>query len=102
MRKEYVKPMMESEEFVSNEYVAACWRVTCDTLTGHDHCNGSSTIITDEDKNNNIREFEIFDRFPDGNVAIQIGNWYNGEIAGKGTWHHVSIEEATGEHANAS
>ena len=29
MRKEYVKPVMESEEFVSNEYVAACWTATC-------------------------------------------------------------------------
>lgn len=31
MRKEYVKPLMESEEFVSNEYVAACWDLRCDT-----------------------------------------------------------------------
>lgn len=29
MRKEYVKPVMESEEFVSNEYVAACYWVDC-------------------------------------------------------------------------
>ena len=29
MRKEYVKPVMESEEFVSNEYVAACWTIIC-------------------------------------------------------------------------
>ena len=29
MRKEYVKPVMESEEFVSNEYVATCYLVTC-------------------------------------------------------------------------
>ena len=27
--KTYVKPMMESEAFVANEYVAACWYVSC-------------------------------------------------------------------------
>lgn len=29
MKKVYTKPVMESEEFVSNEYVAACWTVDC-------------------------------------------------------------------------
>lgn len=29
MKKAYVKPVMESEAFVANEYVAACWRVSC-------------------------------------------------------------------------
>ncbi len=29
MRKEYVKPVMESEAFVSNEYVAACSTIAC-------------------------------------------------------------------------
>lgn len=27
--KTYVKPMMESEVFMANEYVAACWGVSC-------------------------------------------------------------------------
>ena len=27
--KTYVKPMMESEVFMANEYVAACWGVAC-------------------------------------------------------------------------
>lgn len=30
MKKEYVKPVMEGEAFVANEYVAACWVVDCD------------------------------------------------------------------------
>lgn len=30
MKREYVKPVMESEAFVANEYVAACWVVECD------------------------------------------------------------------------
>ena len=29
MKKAYVKPVMESEAFVANEYVAACWDVYC-------------------------------------------------------------------------
>lgn len=29
MKREYVKPVIESEEFVANEYVAACWYFTC-------------------------------------------------------------------------
>lgn len=30
MKKEYVKPAMESEVFISNEYVAACYSGKCD------------------------------------------------------------------------
>ncbi len=29
MKKEYVKPMMECEAFVANEYVAACYDIIC-------------------------------------------------------------------------
>lgn len=29
MKREYVKPVIESEEFVANEYVAACWIIKC-------------------------------------------------------------------------
>lgn len=29
MKKTYVKPIMEMEGFVPNEYVAACWELTC-------------------------------------------------------------------------
>lgn len=44
MRKEYVKPVMESEEFVLNEYVAACWQINC-TYT---KCTNPSYIINDK------------------------------------------------------
>ncbi len=30
MKKSYVKPVMESEAFVANEYVGSCWYVVCD------------------------------------------------------------------------
>lgn len=35
-RKEYVKPAMEGESFVANEYVAACWVVACPDCGGKD------------------------------------------------------------------
>ena len=31
----YVKPMMDSELFVANEYVAACWRINCNVPTSY-------------------------------------------------------------------
>ena len=37
MKREYMKPVMESEEFVANEYVAACYYVfSCETATKGD------------------------------------------------------------------
>lgn len=32
--KSYVKPMMESEVFAANEYIAACWKINCNVPTG--------------------------------------------------------------------
>lgn len=43
--KTYVKPMMQSETFVANEYIAACWKINCNVPTGYgfidDNGNGS-------------------------------------------------------------
>ena len=33
--KTYVKPMMQSETFVANEYIAACWKIKCNVPTGY-------------------------------------------------------------------
>ena len=35
MRKEYVKPSITSEEFVANEYIAACWNIKCNVPYGY-------------------------------------------------------------------
>lgn len=43
MKKNYVKPMMESEAFVANEYVAACWTITC-TNSDANACGGIEKI----------------------------------------------------------
>ena len=34
MKKTYVKPTAECEEFVANEFVAACWDVICNGSDG--------------------------------------------------------------------
>lgn len=66
--KTYVKPMMESEVFMANEYVAVCWGVACDVSWANDyeqtygfwaggdvshaidHCgNSSNQVIYDHD-----------------------------------------------------
>ena len=44
MRKEYVKPTMESEEFVANEYVAVCIMITCKRGSGK--CASPNSVIT--------------------------------------------------------
>ena len=32
--KDYVKPMMESEAFAANEYIAACYNISCNVPSG--------------------------------------------------------------------
>lgn len=46
MRREYVKPVMQSEEFVANEYVAACWTIHCNVPygTGYLEKNGQAGL----------------------------------------------------------
>lgn len=105
MKREYVTPVMECEEFVANEYVATCYVLTCDTigfgtsLDGHKKCRGNYTIKKDP-------SYEI-----DPSWALQKGTWWNGTIEGNPTrtWHHVSVEEINSEndpdyynHPNAS
>lgn len=40
--KKYIKPVMESESFVANEYIGACWTITC-----HGQCKVGSFVTTD-------------------------------------------------------
>lgn len=52
MRREYVKPVMQSEEFVANEYVAACWKMKCNVPYGFGYyeLNGEEGYQKDGDK----------------------------------------------------
>ena len=60
MRKEYVKPVMESEEFVSNEYVAACYLVTClgNTEEGIPSCG--SLKLKEEPRTESYNEYTAY------------------------------------------
>lgn len=103
MKRTYVKPVMESEEFVANEYVAACWKVTCDTFLDPNHyiCRNKSEIVRADNEKDIGEDFASGNKFPNTNViAFQGGRWYNGTIGGNETWHHVSIEEATNSNAS--
>lgn len=48
MKKEYVKPAMESEVFISNEYVAACYsgvcNVNCWSYSAWDDADGDERV----------------------------------------------------------
>lgn len=101
MKREYVKPVIESEEFVANEYVAACWWVTCnpkwvdglpqDLLNFHRGCKGHSVRVGES-------EPEL--TRPDGAWG---DNWYYANINGYETHHPVDSKDRTSsEHPNAS
>lgn len=34
--REYIRPTMQGEMFAANEYVAACWGVSCDTVSSNE------------------------------------------------------------------
>lgn len=111
MKKAYVKPIMESEEFVANEYVAACWKIICENGEWEYWYNKPSVDWID-------RDGDGFGRSWLGDVQ---GYYYTGKIAGndpetKFTYdngifdtnikvHKVSIIELKGTndpHPNAS
>ncbi len=48
--KNYVKPMMESEVFAANEYIAACYRIRCTTPNG----NASYNYIYADSNDNGV------------------------------------------------
>ena len=88
MKKAYVKPVMESEEFVANEYVAACWTLTCITV-GHE-CAGKTKIVKAEKLDDIVDDY------------IDLGaNWksYVGAIGESGNIYHIVT---AGNETNAS
>lgn len=78
MKKEYVKPSISGEEFVANEYIAACWSIKCNVPWG----------------------FGYFER--NGKSGYQKGDIFiAGPGAGCGTMHEASGIDAAGPSANA-
>ena len=35
MKKKYVKPSIVGEKFIANEYIAACWNISCNVPRGY-------------------------------------------------------------------
>ncbi|MGN0422060.1 MAG: hypothetical protein ACI4EY_04925 [Lachnospiraceae bacterium] len=103
MKKEYVKPVIESEEFVANEYVAACYRITCIGHKGiQSHtAHGSITLQLEKDPNP-----DFFDLDEDGfvyYVSPPYGNSYMGKIGGENGPHPIEWKNITSPaHPNAS
>ena len=95
MKKAYVTPVMESEAFVANEYVAACYLVTCIV---HENSFKYPSEPT-RDKNDN-----------DGFYCETYWGtdvwYYNGDKLGEtyiGDAHPVKLEKIdTPDHPNAS
>ena len=96
MKKTYVKPIMEMEGFVPNEYVAACYLVTCKLHTGEGSFvyQGEPTEARDE-----VDTFF----YSEGIWGLLKGWWYIDE---RERYHYVDLEQTTKEnnpeHPNAS
>ena len=104
MKKVYVAPVMECEEFVTNEYVAACIQVTCKggSYWGdfNHKAHGSFTYQGEEPI------FDNWDKNGDGFVNYEIPNYgdaYSGTIGNVNGPHPVTWKDITSaEHPNAS
>lgn len=127
MRKEYVKPVMESEEFVSNEYVAACWTVACNECLGKEkgYENLKSGVTTEKFLG---KEMSIYQNSLGGETPCQTykipstepefslrNPWpwllwqifvelldFNPGYSGSVSYHSVSVTEGWDNHPNAS
>ena len=106
MKKEYIKPVMESEMFVANEYISTCWLVTC--VTERENFTTKTKPIENYNMNPNSED-------PDGYVKgftynpIRSQTYYNnrnnefthvGHIYNENSpydwangWHEVKIQE---------
>ncbi len=82
MKKSYVKPVMESEAFVANEYVGVCYYVKCS-----DHSEGEVKKL------DHAPTYNISDSDNDGFVfsVYQPNRFYSGTINGQnGTVRYAS------------
>ena len=75
MKKVYVKPVMESEAFVANEYVAACYRIKC---------KGGEEGYVDLADDPNFDWLDSSDKDGFGTTLDGPQQYYTGVINGKG------------------
>lgn len=76
--KDYVRPMMESEDFAANEYIAACYRIRCTTP------QGNSTFYYLYDDSNDNGEWDSDDR-------LLYSTWFG--FSGCNRWHNGVIQD---------
>lgn len=124
--KKYIKPVMESESFVANEYIGACWTMTCtnsDGSCGTETWRGEKNIeglTLTADNTNGVYSGDI-----NGNEACREKfkpndyNWTNtwqdfftlikylrdlwsGNTGTTTKYHPVSVTEGWTNHPNAS
>ena len=87
--KKYVKPIMESEVFVANEYIGACWILSCT-------CTSTKEVISGDNIN-----AAMFNEYNDKATVYQDGSNYiiTGTILGKSgheTDTHKDITQVVG------
>lgn len=125
--KKYMKPMMESENFVVNEFIGSCWTVTCDYCgtveKGYDQLYNQIITTEYDGQESHIIRGELNDKEPcitETTVNNYKPWWYDSlgvfthiiyeaffkdyykETVVTGAYHPVTFEEGHGNHPNAS
>lgn len=78
MKKEYVAPTMVCEEFVANEYVAACYKIKCTTPNK----NSTYYYVYDDTNNNGV--------WDSGDKQLYSNRW---GFSGCNKWHKGVIQD---------
>lgn len=95
--KEYVRPMMDSEVFMANEYIAVCWGVACNTGLANkyeqsiwnfsavhrsNHCGNVNNQYLVDNNNDNVADamYEINSNYGTLNCKFYTDNTYQHEI----------------------
>lgn len=95
MKKEYIRPYIEGEEFLPNEYVAVCYYIGCDVM-GNDW-NGLPHNANGDGTGCGHPENQVITENPDGSIAITEVNTDGIGIL-KGTitnsdWNPISMKD---------
>ena len=77
--KEYVKPMMDSEVFAANEYVAVCYRIKCTTPNRND----TFYYLYDDTNDNGV--------WDSGDSLLYSNKWFG--FSGCNLWHNGVIQD---------
>lgn len=104
MKRTYIKPFMESEEFVTNEYVAACFNVSCSEYgDGLTDCHYESFLIKGTDRQSAIDALlqendggnDSFHQGTSGHYGVILpesqGEYYHKPRIATGNWNHHKL-----------